>query len=65
MKQALSLHPVAAGAPQYQAQRGAAWIVTAKGGAQLAGASTPAVPLLAASGLCPPEVQHVTDMARM
>lgn len=65
MNQASSLHPIAAGAPRHQAQGGAAWVVTAEGGVRLADASTPAVPLFTASGPCRPEVQHITDMARM
>lgn len=65
MNQASSLHPIAAGAPRYPAQRGAAWVVTAEGGGQLAGATTPVVLLLTSSGLCPSEVQHITDMARI
>lgn len=52
MNQGSSLHPIAAGAPRYQAQCGAARVITAKGGAQLAGTSTPAVPLITTSGLC-------------
>lgn len=49
----------------HQALCGAAWVVSAEGGAQLEAASSPAIPLLTASGLCPPEVQHITDMAIM
>lgn len=49
----------------HQASCGAAWVITVEGGAQLGGASSPAVPLLTASELCPSELQHITDMTRM
>lgn len=65
MDQSSSFHLGAAGAPQYQAQRGTTWGATTEEEAPLAGISTPATPFPTASGLCPPEVQHIRDMARM
>lgn len=49
----------------HQASCGAAWVITVEGGAQLGCASSPAIPLLTAAGLCPPEVQNITDKTRM